>query len=48
MIPNFNLSENLRQILAPFCNLTALILDENSVNDLRVSKIVNEINFEGV
>ena len=31
-----------------FCNLIAQFLSQNSVKDLRVTKIVEEIKFEGV
>ena len=33
---------------ALFCNLIALTLCENSVESLRLTKIVTEINFQGV
>ena len=35
-------------ILGPFCHSIALIWGLNSVKDLRVTKNVKEINFEGV
>ena len=38
----------VRQILALFCNLTALILGYNYVKELKVTKIVKEVKFEGV
>ena len=34
--------------LALFCNLIALVLVYNSVKDLRVTKTVKEIKFEGI
>ena len=41
-------SYQIRQILALFCSLNALILDWNSMSGLRVTKIVKEIKFKGV
>ena len=38
----------VRQILALFCILLALILDWNCVKGLRVIKIVKQIKFEGI
>ena len=38
----------VRQILALFCNLFAVILGKNCVKGLRVKKIVKEIVFEEV
>ena len=35
-------------ILAPFCNLFALILTGNCGKGRRVTKIVKQIKFEGV
>ena len=37
-----------RQSLALFCKLFALILGQNSMKGLRVTKIVKETKFEGV
>ena len=34
--------------LSPFCKLIALMLDYNTVQDLRVNKIVKEIKFDRV
>ena len=36
------------QNLGLFCHLIVLILGQNSVKDLRITKIVKEIKFEGV
>ena len=41
-------SYHVRIILGPFCHSIALILGLNSVKDLRVTKNVKEIKFEGV
>ena len=41
-------SYQVRQILALFCNLIALILGWHCVKGLRVNKIVKEIKFEGI
>ena len=41
-------SYQVRQILALFCNLITLILGENYVKGLRITKIDNDIKFEGV
>ena len=41
-------SYQVRQILAVFCILVALILVWNCVKGLRVTKIVKQIKFEGV
>ena len=41
-------SYQVRIILALFCNLIALILGENCVEGLRVTKIVKEIKFQRV
>ena len=38
----------VRQILALFCNLVAVILGKNCVKGIRVKKIVKEIVFEEV
>ena len=38
----------VRQILALFCNLIALILEWHCVKGLRVNKIVKKIKFEGI
>ena len=43
-----NSSYKVRQILALFYNLLALILGSNCVKGLRVSKIVKQIKFQGV
>ena len=43
-----NSSYQVRRILGLFCHLTALILDGNIVNGLRVTKNVKEIKFEGI
>ena len=40
-------SYQVRQILALFCKLVALILGQNCVKDLSVTKIVKQIKFEG-
>ena len=55
LIPNFDLSKKIgkavikwEKIFALFCILIALTLGWNSVRGLRVTKIVNEIKFEGV
>ena len=41
-------SYHIRIILGHFCHSIALILGLNSVKDVRVTKNVNEIKFEGV
>ena len=41
-------SHHVNIILGLFCNSIALILGLNSVKDLRVTKNVKEIKFEGV
>ena len=41
-------SYQVREILALFCNLIALILSWNSVKTLRNTKILEEIKFEGL
>ena len=41
-------SYHVRIILGLFCNSIALILGLNSAKDLRVTKNVKEIKFEGV
>ena len=41
-------SYQIRQILGLFCHVNALILDQNSVKDLGVTKQVKEIKFEEV
>ena len=41
-------SYQVNQILGPFCHLIALILAENSLKDLRVTKTAKPIKFEGV
>ena len=41
-------SYQVRQILAGFCNLIALILSQKCVKGFRVTKIVKEIEFKGV
>ena len=41
-------SYQIRQILELFCHVNALILDQNSVKDLGVTKQVKEIKFEEV
>ena len=41
-------SYQVRQVLAPFSNLIALMLGYNSVNNLRVTKIVKKITLERV
>ena len=41
-------SYQVREAFAPFCNLIALTLGYNSVERLRLTKIVKEIKFEGV
>ena len=41
-------SYQVKQISALFCNLIVLILGQNSVNNLRVTKIVKEFTFEEV
>ena len=41
-------SYHVRIILGLFCHSIALILGWNSVKDLRVTKNVKEIKFEGV
>ena len=41
-------SYHVRIILGHFCRSVALILGLNSVKDLRVTKNVKEIKFEGV
>ena len=41
-------SYQVRQILAFFCKLVALILDWNCLKGLTVTKIVKQIKFEGV
>ena len=41
-------SYHVRIILGLFCHSVALILGLNSVKDLRVTKNVKEIKFEGV
>ena len=46
-MPNFDLSYQVRQILTPFCNFIALLLDQDNVKVLRVTTIVKKIKFEG-
>ena len=41
-------SSKVKQILAPFCKLVALILGQNYIKVLRVSKCVKQIIFERV
>ena len=41
-------SSKVKQIFAPFCKLVALILDQNCIKVLRVSKCVKQIIFERV
>ena len=41
-------SYRVRQILAHFCNLTAQILDKNTVKGITVTKIAKEIAYKGV
>ena len=41
-------SYRVKQIVALFCILTALILGENSVKCIRVTEIAKEIKFEEV
>ena len=43
---SINTSFQVRQILALFCNLIALILGENCVKRLRVTRIVKQIKFK--
>ena len=43
-----NKNYQVRQILATFSNLIALILGQNSVNGIRVTKIVKENKFQEV
>ena len=40
-------SYQVKDVLAVLCEFVTLILDENSVKGLRVTKIVKEIKFEG-
>ena len=40
-------SYQVRHILGLFCQLIALILGQNSVKGLKVTKNVKEIKFEG-
>ena len=41
-------SYQVSEILALFCDLIALIFSLNYVKGLRVTKIANEIKFEGI
>ena len=43
-----NKNYQVRQILATFSNLIALMLGWNSVKSIKVTKIAKEIKFEGV
>ena len=45
---SLSFSHHVNIILGLFCNSIALILGLNSVKDLRVTKNVKEIKFEGV
>ena len=40
--------DQVSQSLGLFCHLIAVILNENSVKDLRVTKNIKKIKFEGV
>ena len=55
LIPNFDLNKKnqkssyqVKEILAIFCNLIVLILGQNSVKGLTVTKTFKKIKFEGV
>ena len=39
-------SNKVRPVLAHFCKLVSLILDFDSVKDVRVTKIVKQMNFK--
>ena len=48
LIPNFDLSYQVKQIVVLFYNLIALTLGQNRVKGLRVTKNVKEIKFEEI
>ena len=54
-IPKLDLTEKdrktsfqVQQVSAPFCKVVALILGQNCLKGLRVTKIMKQVKFEGV